>query len=580
MEEKETYGIELELIMDKFRERINQVKKTITGIKEEKVNVGFDGAQLESITIKMQELQNLLNANAQKPFMSSREVLETRVELEKLNKQYNKLSGEQDKIIIKGKIGFGNINNVIKKATSKIKRFGLALLGIRSIFSLISRASSAYLAQDAALSNKMQATWIALGAMMEPIISRIADLMIKGVKYINIFIKALTGVDLLAKAVSKSMNKTNASAKALNKTLAGFDELTNLNSDSGAGSGIDTGWIDAINNTPINTEWADKIQRFGEWVCANKGNIISAFAGIAGAIAGIKLGLGGIKSLGLGAIIAGTTKAIISLMTYLESPTWKNFGSIIEGIGIGIVGLGLITGNFELVAAGVIVALTGLIVSNWDKITSFLENGFNWLENAINGLPAPLRYVLNGIAGTVKEIVYVIVNQLDGIFNAWKGILDGMIKVFKGDFKTGFTQVGKSVVNIWIGMINGLTAGINSILSPFRSIIVEAGKIAGKNWTMSNISIPKIPLLNVGTNYVPEDQMAYIHKGEAVIPKKFNSQEYFGSGNEETNSLLEKVIEAIENIEVNPYTTIKDVGKNAVEYINAKTRQTGRSVIA
>ena len=86
-------------------------------------------------------------------------------------------------------------------------------------------------------------------------------------------------------------------------------------------------------------------------------------------------------------------------------------------------------------------------------------------------------------------------------------------------------------------------------------------------------------MLNVGTNYVPEDQLAYIHKGEAVVPKKFNSQEYFGAGNDETNSLLTQVIEAINNIEVNPYTTIKDVGQTAVNYINGKTRQYGRSVI-
>jgi len=89
-----------------------------------------------------------------------------------------------------------------------------------------------------------------------------------------------------------------------------------------------------------------------------------------------------------------------------------------------------------------------------------------------------------------------------------------------------------------------------------------------------------VPKLAVGTNYVPEDQLAYIHEGEAVIPKKFNSQEYFGNGNEETNSLLQTLIEKVENIEINPYTTVRDVGQASIDYIRSKNRQYGRSVFA
>ena len=88
-----------------------------------------------------------------------------------------------------------------------------------------------------------------------------------------------------------------------------------------------------------------------------------------------------------------------------------------------------------------------------------------------------------------------------------------------------------------------------------------------------------MPRLDVGTNYVPQDQVAMIHKGEAIIPKKFNSKEYFGGGNEETNAKLDAVIEAIKDIEINPYTTIRDVGKASLSYINTKSRQLGESVV-
>jgi hypothetical protein len=74
-----------------------------------------------------------------------------------------------------------------------------------------------------------------------------------------------------------------------------------------------------------------------------------------------------------------------------------------------------------------------------------------------------------------------------------------------------------------------------------------------------------------------------IHEGEAVVPKKFNSDEYFsrlGTNNsEETNRLLEELIDRVEQIEINPYTTIKDVGSASVSYINSQKRIKGRGVI-
>lgn len=88
-----------------------------------------------------------------------------------------------------------------------------------------------------------------------------------------------------------------------------------------------------------------------------------------------------------------------------------------------------------------------------------------------------------------------------------------------------------------------------------------------------NAQFSNVPKFDVGTNYVPQDTLAMVHKGEAIIPKKFNSSEYFGSGNTETNNLLVGVINAINNIEINPYTTIKDVGKNVAKWNNSYVMQ-------
>ena len=63
---------------------------------------------------------------------------------------------------------------------------------------------------------------------------------------------------------------------------------------------------------------------------------------------------------------------------------------------------------------------------------------------------------------------------------------------------------------LFIGAVNGF---LNSL--PFG---------VGKGFEMSEITIQRFfPQYEQGTNYVPNDGLAYLHQGDAVIPKKYNT---------------------------------------------------------
>lgn len=156
----------------------------------------------------------------------------TRTNLEKTNNQIinlkTKIQSLNNTSVDTGK----NINDNFDKGIKKIKNLALSLFSLRSIYTLVSKASSAYLSQDTELANKLQSTWSALGGFLAPLIEWIGNLVAKAVGYLNVFVKALTGVDYVANANAKALSKQAKAQKDLNKQTFAFDEVNKLNDTS------------------------------------------------------------------------------------------------------------------------------------------------------------------------------------------------------------------------------------------------------------------------------------------------------------------------------------------------------------
>ena len=185
--------------------------------------------------------------------------------------------------------GMNNLGNTIQngfdRGLKSVKRFALSLFGIHSIWRIVSNAASSYLAYDTELSNKIEGNWVALGAMLEPILTWITDMIRKIVGYINVFIKAFTGKDLVAKAnkkITSSTKETTKSVKELNKELTDLDEITNLtfdeqNNDIDSGTDVPNNPLEGFDDVELNPaivafieNLANKLKNLWDWIVKNK----------------------------------------------------------------------------------------------------------------------------------------------------------------------------------------------------------------------------------------------------------------------------------------------------------------------
>jgi tape measure domain-containing protein len=205
----------------------------------------------------------------------------------------------------------------------------------------------------------------------------------------------------------------------------------------------------------------------------------------------------------IGLIIAGISALVVAIVTLYNKCEWfRNFvNKIFDGIKTGI--------------KAVVDFVKPIVQSIWEFIKPIVEKVWEIIKKLIDNAIAKFTLVkerAQEIFGSIKGIFQGFINFITGVFTgnwekAWQGVKDIFSNIFSGLF-----NIFKTPLNWIIDGINVFIRGLNKIKIPSW-----VPGIGGKGF-----NIGEIPRLNVGTNFVPEDTLAMIHKGEAVVPKKFN----------------------------------------------------------
>lgn len=319
-----------------------------------------------------------------------------------------------------------------KKIHSKVKQVALSLLGTRTLFTMIRKAISEYMAMDIQLTKATQNLWRALGAQLAPAVEYVLYVFKQIVRVIYSVVYALTGIDLIARANAKAMDAMGKSAKNALGNLQKFDDLNVVEFDKGTGEDMKIE-LEKIDLTPI--------QKVIDWMKRLKEAIQQAW-----------------KDGGWDQVAVVLADGVNEAFAALDPVSWGN------KIGNGIV-------------TGLSFIKTYLATVKWDEVGQKIGDTIRNL---------PWRDIWNEVVGIAKEALGGLDDFFDGLFNsesageltiAIGGILIALNKIndFKvvdifsswamgvGKAKTAVIDLGNKILNI--AALSKSTNAMN-ILSP------------------------------------------------------------------------------------------------------------------
>lgn len=333
---------------------------------------------------------------------------------------------------ITGGDGF-NFKNVGKSLTgiiSKTVKWGLALMGIRSIYGLLSNSASQLENTNKQTAVNLQYIRTALATGLEPIITWIVNMAGKLLQIINTIIYRLTGKNIFADA-KKNLKSGAKSAGEIKKALAGFDEMNILGKNTTASGGggvspsIDLSKI--VDLDKLIDEILDKLTDPDWWIDA-------------------------------GSKIIGWLWDGMWTVVDIKESIWERLKKkLYEKLGINEED-GLDLG--ERFTKALIDGIIGGLKLAFSPLTTFREfmksNGWDKTSGEEVG-----HHIIDGLINGVKTSIHVVLGPFAWLIDAVKGLL-GIHSP-----STVFANIGVDLIK---GFINGINSIIDTVLKPFKTL--------------------------------------------------------------------------------------------------------------
>ena len=307
---------------------------------------------------------------------------------------------------------------------------------------------------------------------------------------------------------------------------------------------------------PFVTSAVEKFSQLAQWFSNlddNGKKIVLTLAGIAMAIGPVSLAISTLIKVGTGiSTIINLIKSWNLVTKAMTAAQW-------------LLNAAMNANHIALIVTA-IVGLIAIIVLLWTKCEWFRE-----------GVMTIITTIWNAIQSTMDFIISIFTTVFNFIWGIISGVINSIISAFQkvaNVVKSVFTSVKNAISSLFSGVANILKAPINGLITLVNKVIKGLNKIKMPDWVPAiggkGINIPLIPKLATGTNYIAREGLAYLHEGEAVVPKKYNPALGGNTGATYVTVVADMDVNKFGKAFVNNVKTFSGGAKNSYNYGGAR----------
>jgi len=486
----------IELLSDKEIEKMNKLVNIIHDLEDE-INHIKSGETLS-------QYLGFTDEEGHGGMFSSLIQLVSGGALKMIKSSFSSLQGITKKVAGGFKNMFTNLVKGAGKGAMSMKRMMAAMVGARSLFTIISKATHQYMARNEELNTKLQTMWATLGQLIGPVVEYVVNLILKLMGYFLSFIKLL-GVN--TDALKKQAKASQASAKAQERQVAAFDEMNKLSDNDGGAGSYDLPEFNIGNLDDIGKNLAAKINDLLDDINWEKIQL-KVFKIVSDIVKNINDFISTLNWTLLGWNIAqGLNTAILAVYAFITQFDWATFATkmseffatAISNIDWGKVAVILILGTINLLTTWYNFIGQTLSTINWQRIADNIRTGLakiDW-KTVLGELGAAFLKALTEILiFNFTVLPSLLIDFISGIFSGlgmdaiagflqgiaeslrnigtWirQNVFDPIITAFKNLFgihspSTVFEGFG---IDLMQGLFNGISSMINGISTLWDNI--------------------------------------------------------------------------------------------------------------
>lgn len=196
------------------------------------------------------------------------------------------------------------------------------------------------------------------------------------------------------------------------------------------------------------------------------------------------------------------------------------FNSLMPLLDVVIALLGPLIDLFTWLLEPILAIIDSALIPIISAISQFISGAIEPLEQSISDLGDFFSAAFEGIGLSVVSLFADLIHFFDDIINIIK-------YSFQGDWINAWSGIVDVFGTVFSGLVNLFKIPINFIINLFNMFIDKINSIRIPDWVWGigglGFSIPHIPRLKIGMDYVPSDFFpAYLDRGEAVLTSEEN----------------------------------------------------------